>query len=136
VTGNSRVWEYLTVQIIATITIVFVAVIHVVISVVEMFLWKKPSVHQRLGFTADVADQVAPIVKNAGLYNSFIAAGLIWGAFTDNDFLSIQVFFLMCVVIAGIFGALTLKRTTLVLQTLPASIALFFVWLAFIQTKG
>ncbi len=125
-----------SVQIIATISVVFVAIIHIVISVVEMFLWGKPSVHQRLGFTADVADQVAPIVKNAGLYNSFIAAGLIWGAFTASDFLSIRVFFLVCVVIAGIFGALTLKRTTLVLQTLPASIALFFVWLAFIQTKG
>jgi putative membrane protein len=123
-------------QIIATIAVVFVAVIHIVISVVEMFLWEKPSVHQRLGFTADVAGQVAPIVRNAGLYNSFIAAGLIWGAFTQSDSLSVRGFFLVCVVIAGIFGALTLKRTTLVLQTLPASIALILVWLAFAQAKG
>ncbi|MGF1934015.1 MAG: DUF1304 domain-containing protein [Nostoc sp. ChiQUE02] len=120
-------------QIVATIAIAFVAFIHIVISVVEMFLWKNPVVHQRLGFTADIASQVAPIVKNAGLYNGFIAAGLIWGAFTKSDVLSIRVFFLVCVVIAGIFGALTLKRTTLVLQTLPASIALIFVWLAFVQ---
>ncbi len=123
-------------QIIATIAVVFVAVIHIVISVVEMFLWGNPSVHERLGFTRGVAVQVAPIVKNAGLYNSFIAAGLIWGAFTASDILSVRVFFLVCVVIAGIFGALTLRWTTLVIQTLPASIALFFVWLAFIQTKG
>jgi putative membrane protein len=136
VTENSRVRGYFTVQIIATIAVVFVAVIHIFISVVEILLWEKPLVHQRLGFTADVANQVAPIVKNAGLYNSFIAAGLIWGAFTTSNFLSIRVFFLVCVVIAGIFGALTLKRTTLVLQTIPASIALLFVWLAFIQTKG
>ncbi|MEH1970346.1 DUF1304 domain-containing protein [Nostoc sp.] len=120
-------------QIVATIAIAFVAFIHIVISVVEIFLWKNPVVHQRLGFTADIASQVAPIVKNAGLYNGFIAAGLIWGAFTKSDVLSIRVFFLVCVVIAGIFGALTLKRTTLVLQTLPASIALIFVWLAFVQ---
>ncbi|QLE41848.1 DUF1304 domain-containing protein [Nostoc sp. C052] len=117
-------------QIVATIAIAFVAFIHIVISVVEMFFWKNPLVHQRLGFTADVANQVAPIVKNAGLYNGFIAAGLIWGVFSKSDFLSIRVFFLVCVAIAGIFAALTLKRTTLVFQTLPAFIALIFVWLA------
>ena len=117
-------------QIIATIAVVLVAIVHVIISVVELFLWEKPRVHGRLGFTADVAGQVAPIVKNAGLYNSFVAAGLIWGAFTQSDSLSVRVFFLVCVVIAGIFGALTLKRTTLVLQTLPASIALILVWMA------
>ncbi|MBN3961239.1 DUF1304 domain-containing protein [Nostoc sp. NMS8] len=123
-------------QIIATIAVAFVAVVHIIISVVEIFLWENPFVHQRLGFTADVAGQVAPIVKNAGLYNSFIAIGLIWGAFAKSDFLSIRVFFLVCVVIAGIFGALTLRKTTLVVQTLPASIALIFVWLAFVQVKG
>ncbi|MEH2281449.1 MAG: DUF1304 domain-containing protein [Nostoc sp.] len=117
-------------QIVATITVTFVAFVHILISIVEMFFWKNPVVYQRFGFTADVASQVAPIVKNAGLYNGFIAAGLIWGAFTKSDFLSIRVFFLVCVVIAGIFGALTLKRTTLVLQTLPASIALVFVCIA------
>lgn len=123
-------------QIIATIAVVLVAIVHIIISVVEMFLWEKPPVHERLGFTADVAGKVTPIVRNAGLYNSFIAAGLIWGAFTQSDSLSVRVFFLVCVVIAGIFGALTLKRTTLVLQTLPASIALILVWLAFVQVKG
>lgn len=101
-----------------------------------MFLWEKPPVHQRLGFTADTAVQVAPIVKNAGLYNGFIAAGLIWGAFTESNFLAIRVFFLVCVFIAGVFGALTLKSTTLVLQALPASIALILVWLAFAQANG
>lgn len=119
-------------QTVATIAVVFVAVVHIIISIVEIFLWEKPPVYERLGFTADVARQVTPIVRNAGLYNSFIAAGLIWGAFTKSDPLSVRVFFLVCVVIAGIFGALTLKRTTLVLQTLPASIALILVWLAFI----
>jgi putative membrane protein len=65
----------------------------------------------------------------------FIAAGLIWGAFAKSIRLAIRVFFLVCVVIAGIFGALTLKETTLVLQTLPASVALIFVWLAYNQSK-
>ncbi len=122
-------------RIIATIGVVVVAVIHVAISVVEMFFWKAPLIHQRLDFTTELADKVYPIVQNAGLYNSFIAAGLIWGAFAKSNALSIRVFFLVCVVIAGIFGALTLKGTTLVLQTLPASVTLICVWLAYNQSK-
>ena len=122
-------------KIIATIGVAVVAVIHIAISVVEIFFWKTPLIHQRLDFTTELADKVYPIVQNAGLYNSFIAAGLIWGAFAKIDTLPIRVFFLVCVVIAGIFGALTLKRTTLVLQTLPASVALICVWLAYTQSK-
>lgn len=122
-------------KIVATIGVTFVAVIHIAISVVEIFFWKTPLIHQRLDFTTELADKVYPIVQNAGLYNGFIAAGLIWGAFARRDALAIRVFFLVCVVIAGIFGALTLKETTLVLQTLPASVALIFVWLAYNQSK-
>lgn len=122
-------------KIIATIGVAVVAVIHIAISVVEIFFWKTPLIHQRLDFTTELADKVYPIVQNAGLYNSFIAAGLIWGAFAKSDTLPIRVFFLVCVVIAGIFGALTLKGTTLVLQTLPASVALICVWLAYTQSK-
>ena len=122
-------------KIVATIGVTFVAVIHIAISVVEIFFWKTPLIHQRLDFTTELADKVYPIVQNAGLYNGFIAAGLIWGAFARRDALAIRVFFLVCVVIAGIFGALTLKETTLVLQTLPASVALIFVWLASSQSK-
>ena len=120
---------------IATVGVAVVAVIHIAISVVEIFFWKTPLIHQRLDFTTELADKVYPIVQNAGLYNSFIAAGLIWGAFAKRDVRAIRVFFLACVVIAGIFGALTLKETTLVLQTLPASVALIFVWLASSQSK-
>ncbi|MEP0924377.1 DUF1304 domain-containing protein [Leptolyngbya sp. ST-U4] len=85
-------------------------------------------VYQRLGFTADVASQVAPLVQNAGLYNSFIAVGLLWSAFARDNTVRQRVFFLVCVIIAGIFGAVTLKPTTLALQTLPALIALTIVW--------
>jgi putative membrane protein len=117
-------------NIVATIGVVFIAVIHIVISVVEILFWKNPLIHQRLDFTTEIANKVYPIVQNAGLYNSFIAAGLVWGAFATKDSQAVRVFFLVCVVIAGIFGAFTLRETTLVLQTLPASIALIFVWLA------
>lgn len=121
---------------IATVGVVVVAAIHIAISVVEIFFWENPLIHHRLDFTTELANKVYPIVQNAGLYNSFIAAGLIWGAFAKSNSLSIRVFFLVCVVVAGIFGALTLKETTLVIQTLPASISLIFVWLAYTQSEA
>jgi putative membrane protein len=120
---------------VTTITVLVVAVIHVVISIVEMFFWETPLVYQRLDFTADIAKQVAPIVQNAGLYNGFIAAGLIWAAFAKSNTVRLRVFFLVCVIIAGIFGALTLKWTTLALQTLPGFVALAFVWFTRSQFK-
>jgi putative membrane protein len=113
-----------------TLAVVVTAVIHVIIAVVEIFFWKNPSVYGRLGFTNDVAIQVAPIVQNAGLYNGFIAAGLLWSAFTKEYALPLRTFFLVCVAIAGIFGAVTLRPTTLILQTLPALLALVLVWTA------
>ncbi|MBG1269026.1 DUF1304 domain-containing protein [Nostoc sp. WHI] len=114
-------------KIVAVIAVAIVGVIHVAIAIAEMFFWETPFIYERLGFTPDIAHQVAPIVKNAGLYNAFIAAGLFWGAFNENR--SIRLFFLVCVVVAGIYGAVTLRPTTLVLQTLPAAIALILVWL-------
>lgn len=116
-------------QTASTIAVAMVGIVHVAIAVVEMFFWKIPAIYERLGFTADIASQVAPIVSNAGLYNAFIAAGLFWGAFSQQA--SIQVFFLVCVVIAGLYGAATLKPTTLVLQSFPATVALILVWLAY-----
>jgi putative membrane protein len=123
--------------IIATIAVIIVAVIHIAIAVGEMFLWKKPStskaLKEKLKFTEEIVCQVDPIVKNAGLYNAFIAAGLIWGTFAASNPFSIQVFFLICVIIAGIFGAMTLIKKTLVLQTLPAAIALTLISIAHSQ---
>jgi len=117
-------------QVIASIAVALVALVHAGISVVEMFLWKRPQVHGRLGFQQDVAAKVAPIVANAGLYNAFLMSGLVWSLLATNHAQSLQVFFLSCVAIAGIYGAATLKRTTLVLQTLPAVLAGILVWIA------
>ncbi|MBD2234618.1 DUF1304 domain-containing protein [Phormidium tenue] len=119
----------------ATVTVFIVGAIHVLVSIVEMLFWKNPVVYQRLDFTTDVANQVAPIVQNAGLYNGFIAAGLIWAAFAKSNTVQLRVFFLVCVIIAGIFGAFTLKWTTLALQTIPGFIALAFVWFTRSQLK-
>lgn len=112
---------------IAQALVSLVALIQLAIGLVEIFLWKSPKVHQRLEFNQDEADKVAPIVMNAGLYNSFLAAGLIWGLMATTETSAIQLFFLLCVLVAGIFGAVTLKWTTLILQTLPSLIALVAV---------
>jgi putative membrane protein len=109
------------------------AAIHVVISAVQMFLWTRPEVYGRLDLRLNEAEalKVAPIVQNVGLYNGFLAAGLIWGIFAGRIAFTIRVFFLSCVIIAGIFGAITLpKPTTLFLQSLPAAIALVLCYLA------
>ncbi len=110
---------------IANALVLVVALVHITISLVEMLFWNKPVIHRRLAFTDDEARKVAPIVANAGLYNAFIAAGLMWGVlFFPGDGTSIKVFFLVCVIVAGVFGAVTLKWTTLVLQTVPGAVAL------------
>jgi putative membrane protein len=123
-------------DIVATLAALFVgltALIHIAITVVEMVLWTSPKVYERLelGLDQEEARKVAPIVKNVGLYNGFLVAGLVWGLFPGEIAFPIRVFFLSCVIIAGIFGALTLpKPTTLVLQSLPATIALVLTYLA------
>lgn len=94
-----------------------------------MFFWKEPVVHQRLGYTLEEAIKVAPIVANAGLYNGFLAAGLIWGLVSGKDGNQFKFFSLICFIIAGIFGAATLKWTTLIIQTVPSAIALLLVWI-------
>lgn len=113
-----------------------VALVHIIILVVEIFFWKEPAIHQRLGFTLEEAIKVAPIVANAGLYNGFLAAGLIWGLISGRTGDAIKVFFLTCVIIAGIFGAVTLKWTTLLIQTAPGAIALFLVWISRWKNSG
>ncbi len=115
---------------IANLFVVIVALVHILLFVVEIFFWKEPFIHGRLGFTLEEALKVAPIVANAGLYNGFIAAGLIWGLISGKIGDAIKIFFLACVIIAGIFGAATLTRTPLLIQTVPGAIALFLVWIS------
>jgi putative membrane protein len=110
-----------------------VALVHVVIAGCELFLWRRPAVYGRLErfhFTQADADRIAPIVANAGLYNGFIAAGLLWSVLAASNGYALRLFFLTCVAVAGVYGALTLKRTTLFLQTLPALLAAWLVWKA------
>ncbi|MBW3598965.1 MAG: DUF1304 family protein [Planctomycetes bacterium] len=115
---------------VAKALVFLVALVQIGIAVIEIFFWEVPFVHSRLGFSADEAHKVAPIVANAGLYNSFLAAGLIWGLFAGAKGFHIKTFFLICVIVAGVFGAVTLKPTTLILQTAPGGLALLAVWIS------
>ncbi len=121
---------------IANLFVVIVALVHILLFVVEIFFWKEPVIHQRLGFTLEEALKVAPIVANAGLYNGFLAAGLIWGLISGKTGNAIKVFFLACVIIAGIFGAATLTWTPLLIQTAPGAIALFLLLISKWKDSG
>lgn len=104
-----------------------VAAMHVGILVLEMFFWNHPIGQKIFAMTPEVAESSAVLAMNQGLYNGFLAAGLFWGLMSKRS--DIQVFFLSCVVVAGIFGGITAKTSILFTQGLPALIALFLVLL-------
>ena len=112
-------------MIIANVLVALVALIHVYILVLEMFLWTTPRGQRAFGLTSEFAQQTRVLGLNQGLYNGFLAAGLVWGLIVDD--LGVKVFFLACVAIAGIVGAITANRRILVVQTVPAVLALIFV---------
>jgi len=120
---------------LASVLIAFVALEHLGFLVLEMFLWTSPTGMQVFGLTQDLAEQTSALAANQGLYNGFLAAGLIWSLVKKSGAYSLQVFFLSCVVIAGIFGALTAKASILYVQGAPAMIALVLVVLANRQTE-
>lgn len=114
----------------ATALIAFVALEHLYFLVLEMFLWTTPTGMRVFGLTQEFAEQSAALAANQGLYNGFLAAGLIWSLFRKQDAFAIKVFFLTCVVIAGIFGALTAKASILIVQGAPAMAALLLLVLS------
>lgn len=109
---------------IATGLTVLVALEHIYILVLEMFLWTKPAGLRAFNLTPEFAQQTAVLAANQGLYNGFLAAGLIWSLTRQHDGIPIRVFFLCCVVVAGVFGAATAKTSILFVQALPAALAL------------
>ena len=112
--------------IIATILVVLVAILHLGFLVLEMFLWSGPIGRRVFGLSPEVMKGSAPLAANQGLYNGFLAAGLLWGVILGAAGFSICVFFLICVIIAGVFGAATAKRSILWFQALPGALALVF----------
>ena len=115
---------------VANTLVAFVALLHILFLILEMFLWTKPLGRRTFGLNRELAVQTATLAANQGLYNGFLAAGLIWGLMSGTTGRDILVFFLVCIVIAGIFGALTAKRTILWIQALPGVAALTAVLLA------
>jgi putative membrane protein len=112
-------------QTTANVLVGLVAALHVYFLILEMFLWQKAPGRRLSGFDAELARATAPLAANQGLYNGFLAAGLIWGLATGGATGSgIQVFFLVCVLVAGLFGAATANRRILIAQALPAALAL------------
>jgi len=115
-------------KLVANLLVIFVALSHVGILILEMFYWNHPIGHDIFSMTPQVAEASAVLAMNQGLYNGFLAAGLLWGLVKDSfDF---KVFFLSCVIVAGIFGGITAKMSIILTQGLPAAIALIFVILA------
>jgi putative membrane protein len=116
------------VTIIANLAVAAIALLHGYILVLEMFLWTKPAGRRAFGTDADFARASAPLAANQGLYNGFLAAGLVWGLVAgDPAGFQFKVFFLSCVIVAGIYGAATVNRRILFVQTVPAAVALVLV---------
>lgn len=116
--------------ILATIVVALIALVHVYILVLEMFLWDKPAGLRAFGQTKEVATASKVLAANQGLYNGFLAAGLFWGLSRGADGVAIQLFFLGCILIAGLFGAATANRKILFIQAVPAVIGMILVLFA------
>ena len=112
----------------ASFIIALVALLHIYFLVLEMFLWDKPAGLKVFGQTKEEASASKTLAANQGLYNGFLAAGLIWGLSLGAEGGSIKIFFLACVLIAGIYGAATANRKILFVQALPAAIGLVLLW--------
>lgn len=118
---------------VAIIAVLLVAALHAYFMLLEMVLWTKPFGRKAFGLTPEFAEQTKGLAANQGLYNGFLVAGLLWsviaGLTTPIGF-AVAVFFLVCVVVAGVFGAITVSRKILAVQAVPGAIALVLVWLA------
>jgi len=115
--------------LIANILVGFVAFLHAYFLILEMFLWDKPFGLRTFGHTLESASASKTLAMNQGLYNGFLVAGLVWGLSLGEAGGAIQIFFLGCVVVAGIFGGITVGRKIFFVQALPAAAALTLVLL-------
>ncbi len=114
-------------SLIANIVVGLIGVLHVYILVLEMFLWDKPAGMKAFGNTQAAATASKVLAANQGLYNGFLAAGLFWGLSLGAAGASVKVFFLLCVLVAGLYGAATASRKILYIQAIPAAIGLALV---------
>jgi len=117
-------------QLAANVVVALVALLHLYFLVLEMFLWEKPAGLRAFGMTPERAAASKVLAANQGLYNGFLAAGLGWGLWLGAAGRDVKLFFLGCVVVAGLYGAATASRKILFVQALPAAIGLALVLLA------
>jgi putative membrane protein len=114
--------------LVANFLVVIVAVLHVGFLVLEMFYWDRPAGRKIFHTTPEFSKASAVLAANQGLYNGFLAAGLVWGLVSSQ--VNVILFFLICVLIAGIYGGLTVGRRIIYIQALPAAIAILLVYLS------
>ena len=112
-------------NVVAAVLVGLVAALHLYFLVLEMFLWTTPTGRRVFGLEAAFAEESKTLAANQGLYNGFLVAGLVWGLAADRT--DVKVFFLACVVAAGLYGAATVSRRILVVQAVPAVLALVAV---------
>ena len=112
---------------VANIVVILVALLHIYFLILEMFLWDKPTGLRVFGHTREVAAASKVLAANQGLYNGFLAAGLLWGLSLGQSGTGITIFFLVCVLVAGLFGAATASRKILFVQAIPAAIGLVLI---------
>jgi putative membrane protein len=117
---------------IANSLVALVAILHVYFLVLEMFLWTRPLGLKTFRNSIEKATDSAVLAANQGLYNGFLAAGLLWGLVQCVPLFAFEIktFFLLCVIVAGLYGAATVSRRILYVQAAPAAIALVLLWLA------
>ena len=115
---------------LANIAVGVVAALHIYFLVLEMFLWDKPFGRKTFGLTPEFAAASKSLAANQGLYNGFLAAGLAWGLCLGTAGYPIKLFFLACVIVAGVFGAITVSRKILWVQAVPGGAALALVILS------
>ena len=116
--------------LMAQIVVALIGVLHVYILVLEMFLWDTPRGRKAFGLTPEFSAATKALAANQGLYNGFLAAGLFWGLWLGAAGRPVQVFFLVCVAVAGAYGAATAARKILFIQTVPAAIGLALIALS------
>ncbi|HEU4458222.1 MAG TPA: DUF1304 domain-containing protein [Methylibium sp.] len=114
-------------QTAADVVVGLVGLLHVYILVLEMFLWDKPAGLRAFGQSREQAQASKVLAANQGLYNGFLAAGLFWGLSLGAEGTGVKVFFLLCVLAAGLYGAATASRKILFVQALPAAVGLALI---------
>ena len=112
---------------LANLLVAVVALLHLYFMILEMFLWDKPAGLRAFGLTLERAQASKALAANQGLYNGFLVAGLVWGLLLGSQGTHIIIFFLSCVIVAGVYGSLTVGKKILYVQAMPAAIALALV---------